>query len=535
MKKEISKFIRGCLLCVATVLFAASCTTDEITYKTGQKPDKETLENVYGTLRSSKSLRDRVPVNLDEGDHAMSDRIYWRLSQSSSQPVSVTVVPDLSLVEEYNAANKTNLKPLPVANVDIANNGQLSVAAGERISEKLDVTIKANGLEPGIYLMPVTVTQTVDDIEKKQVIYYGVKIREFDENRYQQNTDEFYDIDLDPDWMTVFYLNTSEAQPLYADFAVLEAADPISFERLSIAALGHIINLRIVQVGYDPVGKRAILAPTSDIRYVLENRNERIKPMQDKGRKICICIEGGGAGIGFCNMSDAQITDFVGQVKDFVTIYELDGINLWDRGSGYGKEGMPAVNTTSYPKLIKALREAMPDKMLTVVDYEEPTESFHDITLTGGIAVGDYIDYAWHGYVSKNEPVAFADPYNPYSSFTQAHERKQIAKLPKEKYGNVFIPFYDEMSDLFMDMNMDMWTMNMIMWGLERQNNILVFDDLALPAAVAYEGGYINGIMNVFMYLQYDADFNQSIGYSVLQRISFILRKDGYETWNKNW
>lgn len=117
--------------------------------------------------------------------------------------------------------------------------------------------------------------------------------------------------------------------------------------------------------------------------------------MQDKGRKVCVCIEGGGKGIGFCNMSDAQIADFVTQVKVFITTYELDGVNLWDRGSGYGKEGMPAVNTTSYPKLIKALHEAMPDKMLTVVDYEEPTESFYDTSLTGGIAVGELIDYAW--------------------------------------------------------------------------------------------------------------------------------------------
>lgn len=535
MKTKIGKLLRGGLLCVATVSLAASCTSDEITYKTGQKPDKETLENVYGTLRSSKSLRDRVPVNLDEGDHALSDNVYYRLSQPSAQPVSVTVVPDLSLVDVYNEANRTNLKPLPVANVDIANGGKLSVAAGERMSGKLDVTIKADGLEPGIYLMPVTVSQTGDDAGKKQVIYYGVKIREFDENRYQQNTDEFYDIDLDPNWMTVFYLNTSEAQPLYADFAVLEVADPNSFERLSIASLGHIINLRIVQVGYDPVGKRALLAPTSDVRYVLEHRDERIKPMQDKGRKICICIEGGGAGIGFCNMNDAQITDFVAQVKEFVTMYELDGINLWDRGSGYGKEGMPEVNTTSYPKLIKALREAMPEKLVTVVDYEEPTGSFHDTALTGGIAVGDYIDYAWHGYVSQNEPVAFSDPYNPFSSFTQAHERKQIAGLSAEKYGNVFIPFYNETSDLFIDMDMDLWTMNMIMWGLERQNNILVFDDLALPAAVAYEGGYIGGIMNAFVYLMYDADFEQSISYNVMERLGLILRKDGYETWNKDW
>ncbi len=32
-----------------------------------------------------------------------------------------------------------------------------------------------------------------------------------------------------------------------------------------------------------------------------------------------------------------------------------------------------------------------------------------------------------------------------------------------------------------MDMNMDMWSMNAIMWNIERANNIIVFGDLVLP------------------------------------------------------
>ena len=63
-------------------------------------------------------------------------------------------------------------------------------------------------------------------------------------------------------------------------------------------------------------------------------------------------------------MNDAQIADFVYQVKSIIEHYYLDGVNLWDDDSKYGKAGMSAMNTTSYPKLIKALREALPDKLL---------------------------------------------------------------------------------------------------------------------------------------------------------------------------
>lgn len=56
-----------------------------------------------------------------------------------------------------------------------------------------------------------------------------------------------------------------------------------------------------------------------------------IRPLQDKGRKVCISIEGGGKGLGFCNLTDAQIADFTAQVKAVVTEYGLDGVNFWDR------------------------------------------------------------------------------------------------------------------------------------------------------------------------------------------------------------
>lgn len=275
--------------------------------------------------------------------------------------------------------------------------------------------------------------------------------------------------------------------------------DMMTFETVYRASLGNIIVLRIAQVDYDATSQRVLFAPTTDLFYTLEHSDKYIAPMMDKGRKICVCIEGGGKGIGFCNMTDAQIADFVSQVKSFVETYDLDGVNLWDRGSGYGKEGMPTMSTTSYPKLIKAMREALgKDRLLTVVDYEEPTEYFHDTEATGGIAVGDYIDYAWHGYVSEDEPIAFINPYNAGTSYTQNYTRKPFANLDESKYGNVNVPFYGEQDDLFYDWNMDLWTMNAIYWNLEKKSNLIVFADLVLPQVLYAELGCISMIQNLY-------------------------------------
>lgn len=535
-KKLIIRSLRSGLFGLAAAMSLIACTDEEVTYKVGQLPDEEAMTTVTGVLRSSKSLRDRVPVHLTEGDEdVVSDKIYYKLTQAAPQAMTLTAAPDLTLVEVYNIANGTNLTPLPAANIRLSNNGKIAVPAGARMSDKIELTIESKGLEPGIYLMPVVVDAT-ENGTGKQVLYYGITVREFDENIYQDG-DDLHNIELDTEWTTVFYLNTGEVQAHYADYVAWEKQDMNTFESVYRASLGNIVNLRIAQVGYDPDSKRALFSLTSDLRYTVEHADKYIRQMQDKGRKVCVCIEGGGSGLGFCNMTDAQIADFAEQVRIFITTYRLDGVNLWDRGSGYGKEGMPAVNTTSYPKLIRALRAALPDKMLTVVDYEEPTESFYDTNLTDGIAVGELIDYAWHGYVSENEPIRFINPYNQFTSYEQVYSRKPFAGLEESRYGNVNVPYYSTRSDLYIDMNMDLWSMNLILWNLERQSDIIVFDDLSLPKAMDAESGCIDVIGNIYMYLAYDENFEAPYGYNVMMRIPGIYRQGSknYDTFAKDW
>lgn len=530
---EIIRLFRGAALGCAATLLLAGCTEEPISYGAGQEPDGEALETVSGTLRSRRSLRDRIPVRLVEGyEDDVADQVYYRLNTATSQSVSVTVSPDLSLVNTYNDANQTSLQPLPTANVSVGSGGTLTVAAGKTTSDLLEITFSADGLAPGTYLLPLALQADADAAEG-QVLYYGITVREFDENIYQDG-DNSWRIPLDTEWTTVFYVNTSEAQAHYADYVAWEKQDMMTFETVYRASLGNIIVLRIAQVDYDTASQRVIFAPTSDLFYTLEHSDKYIAQMKDKGRKICVCIEGAGKGIGFCNMTDAQIADFVSQVKSFVETYDLDGVNLWDRGSGYGKEGMPAMNKTSYPKLIKAMHEAMPDKMLTVVDHEEPTEYFWDTEATGGIAVGDYIDYAWHGYVSEEEPVAFINPYNAYTSYTQNYTRKPFAGLDESKYGNVNVPFYGEQSQFFIDESM-IWKMNAISWNIEKKCNLMVFSDLVLPQANYAELGCISMIQNFLMYLSVDADFNMLYMYNVMMRIPNAYHISGYDTFAKNW
>ena len=63
--------------------------------------------------------------------------------------------------------------------------------------------------------------------------------------------------------------------------------------------------------------------------------------------------------------------------------------------------------------MIKTLRETIgSDKLITLTDYEDPTAYFWDTEAMGGIAVGEYLDYAWSGYNSEEEQVQIVDPWH---------------------------------------------------------------------------------------------------------------------------
>lgn len=505
------------LLCTAVFAGFAACSTDPVEREGGKLPDKEPLENTYVLVRSQYSPVERAVVYLMEGTGTTSDPMYCRLNRPAEKNLTIRTAPDESQVEIYNTSYGTDFLTMPAENIQIAGNGQITIAAGERISEKVQVTFKADGLEAGEYLAPIVVSS--DDVALSDdggILYYVVKVRK----------PEVGDYELDPVNTTVFYVNTSEYSPMLADVWVIIKTDlmnpaaPNVWER----TYGNIVNLRVVQIGYDEAAGRAKLVLNSDIRYVLEHADLHIRPLQDKGRKVCLSIEGSNCGLGFCNLSDAQIADFVAQVKACLETYDLDGVNLFDRNAGYGDvEGMPAMNTTSYPKLIKALREAMPDKLLTLSDYEEPTEYFWDTEATGGIEVGKYLDYAWSGYMSEDEDVQILDPWglidqsegemNGMMFPVNNHLRKPIAGLDQSKYGAFAVPFYSATSSFNLNMIglMNLWVWRMLGWS---SNNILMFGDLITNIQGEYEGQWSNIISTTLMVYEPDG-MDGMYGYGV--------------------
>lgn len=523
----------GAMLLAATVLAGfTACETDTVEQNGGKLPDKEAIESTYGMLRSNASTGNTVEMLLTAGTGFVTRDFYYQQTKPAADGTTLTLRIDESLVEGFNAANGVECQLLPTANCEFPDGQTLELAAEGQRSAAKRVRILAEGLTAGEYLLPVTVAEgSADD---NQTLYYTLTVRDPQPGDYElhDGSDLFF----------VFYINTDQYQPLLVQDYLLSKKQSRGSEVAWYGTIGNIINLRTVTIRYNESDRRAILNLGSDITYVLNHASKYIWPLQEAGRKVCLSLEGGDTGLGFCNLSDEQIADFVAQVKAVVEIYNLDGINLWDRNAGYGKDGMPETNTTSYPKLVKAMREALgSEKLLTLTVYEEPTATFWDTEATGGIEVGKYLDYAWSGYNKNTEAVQLLDPWHPNESYVSAYTQKPIAGLDASRFGCVNFPIYPSAKNYDEMMMQDPYYLADWISYEYNPNNILVFDDIRTNLQDEYEAAWDQTFAVCCEYMDIDSYIYLGTrqGYSYLLDMSSIsilpTGMGGYGKWLKDW
>ena len=513
---KTNNIIRSLLFALPFAALLSACSEEFIALETGKLPDETSFAAVKSSMRSGHSFSGVTIIDIfaqEEGEEPQTtviDELVLTLNKPASKDLTAEIVIGSEFSAEYRAEvegrnqlayaywkklggnfTKTEYKSdfFPTANLQMSAE-TITIKAGKTDSDKIVIKLSNKELDPEtIYSLPLTVVLSDDNgtVIKSEYIISVDKLS-VTADSWQIETKE--KIEMNPELFTVLYLNVEEYQP--------QAANVLAYMRIHMdegyiqkhyTLAGNIVNLRPSTVGYVSESQRVIFSLSPDLNYVLENSARYIRPLQAAGRKVCICIQGGGKGIGFCNMSDAQIEDFTAQVKNVIESYGLDGINLRDEGSGYGRDVCPPMNTTSYPKLIKSLREALPDKLLTLVDKEEPTEYFHDATLCGGVEVGKYIDYAWHGYAEENQFLQIIEPWekeNPYSSF----KRKPIAGLSQDRYGSIVVPRTSAGSGMSSEEEQQQH-LNVFFWkrdGRMKNKMYVVYADITGRLAGDYEG-----------------------------------------------
>ena len=138
---------------------------------------------------------------------------------------------------------------------------------------------------------------------------------------------------------------------------------------------------------------KAVLYYNTQVTNVLSNASTYIKPVQAKGIKVLLSVLGNHEGVGVCNFqSQADAQAFAQQLSTAVTNYGLDGIDFDDEYADYQTSGSGQVNAYSFVYLVTALRQVMPNKIISFYDYG-PAASYLSYN---GVTVGSKINYSWN-------------------------------------------------------------------------------------------------------------------------------------------
>ena len=146
-------------------------------------------------------------------------------------------------------------------------------------------------------------------------------------------------------------------------------------------------------INYNTTTKKAVLFYNTQVTNVLSNRNTYVKPLQDKGIKVLLSVLGNHQGAGVCNFtSQAAAQEFAQQLSNAVTTYGLDGIDFDDEYAEYGKNGTGQPNTSSFVYLVTALRQLMPNKIISFYYYGPAASRLS----YNGVTVGSKVNYSWN-------------------------------------------------------------------------------------------------------------------------------------------
>ena len=420
-------------ICLLSTLALTACEDDPTVINPDPGNDESTMDvgvaSKPSTLNSSyHSGTEVVLFNFQNNQTELEDDVYIVLAKPATQDLEfrISVDPDFeknTAIGNIFESQYKLCKPEIIASLvwnqctEFSNDGIAVIKKGENKSSaiKIKAAKQVNVGGFGVYALPLIAK--CNDSDFNCTLWYLL-----------ENYDFTWHDRSEKDHLQVVYVNTESVNPLivtgiecYLNHLIKKGNTEIVYEHVPAI---DIVNLRPAQITYDKISAKVSFKLSNDLAYVLKHADKYIRPLQRDGFKVCISIEGSGSGIGFANLTNDQINDFATQVQTIMDMYQLDGINLRDEFVNYGIEGMPEINNESYPLLIKAIREKLPDKLLTLADDGGTTSTMN--VEHAGIKVGEYIDYAW-----STDWDNIVDPWLSDSN------RNPIIGLDRSKYGSI--------------------------------------------------------------------------------------------------
>lgn len=409
------KYMNNIKLGLLAVVFACAGTVftsceDDITINAVNTGKLETVDGVYGYVKSAAGARELTPISLF-GDKAGTGHLYFELSKAAEQDITVTFKVDAAALEAYNAAHGTSYTMYPADKLSLANSGTVTIKAGEKKSSAVELTINAGGSIGSTYAVAISATAN-DGVEvsaNNQTYIYLVKpLAAIPDSRKG-------------DVRSFCFVEVNEVNILNCGEYTMKGSGKPFFDVVSIFA---------ANINVDSETGRVHVSCNDQVSFLLRNADKIIRPLQAKGIKVNMTILGNHDEAGMSNLSKEAAEDFAKELKAYADIYGLDGFDFDDEYTDYPDNPSPGFEERSsenYCRLIYECRKVMPDKLLGVYEYrgyDAPNGTVE------GKSAGELVDYMCYG---------------TYQRYVKGRETN-FTGLPKSKYGPYSLKINEEYS-----------------------------------------------------------------------------------------
>lgn len=413
---KYKNYIKMSLLAMAfgTVTSVFTACEDDIVISNKDKGKLETVDGVYGMVKSLAGARELTAISVF-GDKTASGHVYFELTKAADKDVTVTFTVSQDALDAYNDAHGTSYTMYP--NVSLVNGGTATVKSGERKSAPVELTIQAGGSIGSTYAVAVSATAN-DGVEMSaanQSYVYLVKPQPAIPDSKKG------------DILTHCFVEVNDENILnLGEYTMKKSGKPF-FDVVSIFA---------ANINQDTETGRVHVFCNDKVSFLLENADKFIRPLQAKGIKVTMTILGNHDEAGMGNLSEAAAKDFAKELKAYLDIYGLDGIDFDDEYTSYNNSnpspGFEKRSRANFARLVYECRQVFGNKLIGVYEYGSIDSPDGEVE---GMKVGDIVDYMTYGYYQNQ---------NPSGAF--GREESHFENLPKSKYAPLPWKINDELN-----------------------------------------------------------------------------------------
>ena len=206
----------------------------------------------------------------------------------------------------------------------------------------------------------------------------------------------------------IAYVETNDMDPRNMMNYVLEQSKQPVFDYIVLFA---------ANINWNAVSGKRYISFNDKLQPIVNNPDVYIQPIRNRGIKLIVSLLPNHQGVGFLNFqSYEEALEFAKEAKVWC---DKTGIDGWDIDEEYAEYNrlpeLPRNDEQSYMWFMKAMKEVMPDKILTLYEYADTR------MISAGMADEDgkhpvyYIDESWSDYNVSGGP---------------------MAGLPRSRYGN---------------------------------------------------------------------------------------------------